>query len=342
VIIFKDAPTGDTAPDADTIILDDFSSVRTVGSIWGTAGTTTLITGNLGYSNPPTVSGNVLTATLGSPDGGASKHQLYFRANDDAGSFSWHFIRSAIESGSFINNATNRLRFHVKTPSGYSHSTSGFAPIHVGTYLHHEDDDDEAGMSGSDDDNMHFYHYFNVPGDGLWWQCILDTFPDHQRGASGSTEHGDWEFPESVNHTYHSCMTSFYWDYLESRSPGDITQFKAFTMFTESVDAGTMRQVRSLAGAFDPDTNTVKMGWNRRKDQPNHEYTIRWAHAPFASFSGGTLVGAINAPNTADSNTVYTTFTDAALSGHQWVWVAIQPSGASSFRQIAIDMELNA
>jgi hypothetical protein len=337
VIIFKNAAS---APTADSIVLDDFSSLRLNGSIWGTAGTTSLFTGNLGYSNPPSVSGNVLTATLGSPDSGASKHQFYCRTHDDSGG--WHFIRSAIESGTFVNNATNRMRFHVRTPAGYSHSTSGFAPIHVGTFLHHEDDDDDLAMSGSDDDNMHFYHYFNVPGDGLWWQCILDTYPDHQRGASGSTEHLNWEFPESVNHTYFSCLTAFYWDYLESRTPGDITEFKAFTLFSESVDDGTMRQVRSLSGAFDPASDTIKLGWNRRKDQPNHVYTIRWSHDPFAAFSGGTLVGSINAPNTADSNTVYTTFTDGSIAGPRWVWVAIQPSGASSFRQIALDLELNA
>jgi hypothetical protein len=196
-------------------------------------------------------------------------------------------------------------------------------------------------MSGSDDDNMHFYHFWNIPGDNLWWQCIFDPFPDHQRGESGSTEQGDWTFPESSNHTYFSCMTSFYWDYLNEMSASDVTLFKAFTMFTETVDAGTMRQCRSLAGTFDPASNTVKLGWNRRKDQPGHQYTIRWAHSPFASFTGGTLVGTITSPNTADSNTVYTTFSNGALASHQWVWVAIQPSGASGFRQIAIDLEMN-
>jgi hypothetical protein len=343
VIIFKNAPGGggDTAPDSDTVILDDFSSARTNGAVWGTAGTAKIWYANLGMSSDPTATGGTLTATTGTADGGASKHQMYFRANDDSGGAGWRFIRTAVESGTFVNNTMNRMRFHVKLPSGYPNDpTGGNAYIHIGTYLHHEGLDGD-GMAGSDDDNMHFYHFYNIPGDGLWWQVIVDTCPDHQREASGSAEHGNWEFPESSSYTYFANMTAFYWDYLDARSPGDVTLFKKFTYFNESLDEGTMRQVRSLCGAFDPASNTVKLTWNRRRDQPNHSYAIRWAHAPFASFSGGTSVGSINAPNTADFNTVYTTFSDAALASHQWVWVAIQPSGAASFRQIAIDLELN-
>jgi hypothetical protein len=341
LIIFKDSPGGggDTAPDADTIILDDFSSNRLNGAIWGTAGTAPLWYPNLGYETP-TASGGVLTAELGSPDGGASKHQLYCRLHDD--STGWRFIRTAVESGTFVNNSTNRLRMHVKTPLGYEHDPdTGFAPIHIGTFLHNADDDDGAASAGSEDDGMHYYHYCNIPGDGLWWQVIFDPFPDHKREGLGATEHGDLTYPETVNHTYFSQLTAFYWDYLNGMTPGDITQFKNFTFFSESVDSGTMRQTRTMSGAFDPASNTVKLAWNRRKDQPNHEYTIRWAHAPFASFTGGTLVGSFNAPNTANSNTVYTEFVNGALAGHQWVWVAIQPTGSASFRQFAIDLELN-
>jgi hypothetical protein len=344
VIIFKDAPTGDTPPTADTIILDDFSSIRTNGSIWGTAGTATVWYDNGGFDTP-TASGGVLNAGLGNPNGGgAGQHNLWFRANDDSGSFGWKFIRTAIEGGTFVKHQTNRMRFHIKMPIGYEHDPDGgFAPIHFGTYGHLEDDDDGAGMSGSDDENRHFYHYMNIPGDGLYWEAVWDSLPDHQRGASGSDEHGDWDFPDSVNHTFLSTMTAFYFDLLNPMSSSDVMLIKNFTMFSElGYDEATWRQVRTPQYVFDPATNTIKCGWNRRKDQPDHAYTIRWAHAPFASFTGGNLVGTINAPNTANNNTVYTEFSNVALAGHQWAWVAIQPSGASSFRQFAVDLELNA
>jgi hypothetical protein len=263
---------------------------------------------------------------------------LWFRNND--GSL-WRFIRYCIESGTFSHTTTNRIRLHVKAPPGHVNDPSGgWAPIQIGTYLH-EGSATNDGLSGSDDNNWHFYHFANIPGDGLWWQVIIDTYPDHQRGSSGSTEHGNKEFVDTGSFNYFSMMNAFYWDYLQEVPYGDASQFASCTMFSETVADSVMRQIRTLAGTFDPATNTVKLGWNRRKDQPGHQYTIRWAHAPFVTFSGGTLVGTISAPNTADYNTVYTTFTNGALAGHQWVWVAIQPAGSSSFRQIAIDMELN-
>jgi hypothetical protein len=341
LIIFKDSPGGggDTAPDADTIILDDFSSLRTNGSIWGTAGTATLWTPQAGFDTP-SVGSNVLNVGLSTN----SSHQLYCRCNDDSGGNGWRFIRTAIESGTFVKNQTNRLRFHAKAPGSLNHDpTNGFRNIEVGTFLHFEDDSDAAGMAGSDDDNRHFYHLMNLQGDGLWWECVIDTFPDHQRGAAGSAEHGNWDFPDSANHTYWSCLTSFYIDILDGTlSDSDVLLIKNMSMFSElGFDEATWRQVRTPQYAFDPASNTIKCGWNRRKDQSGHQYTIRWAHAPFASFTGGTLVGTIDAPDTADYNTVYTEFSNGALAGHQWAWVAVQPSGASSFRQWAVPLELN-
>jgi hypothetical protein len=336
---------GDVAPDADPVVLDDFATARLNGDVWAGGGTTPLWYPNAGYDTP-TVSANVLHAGLGTPvGGGAGQHQLWYRCNDDTGSFGWRFIRTSRKSGTFNNAQINRMRFHIKAPAGYdggSPSTLGFTNCHIGTYLHNFNSDDNTGMSGSDDENMHFYHFLNLPG-GKWVEVILDSFPDHQRGADGSDEHGNWDFTQDPGHTYHAQMTAFYIDYLAACSASDETLIKNLTMVSElGFDEPTWRQVRSPQYWFTPEDNTIHCGWNRRKDQPGHEYTIRWAHSPFASFSGGNLVGTIAAPESADFNTVFTEFSNGALAGHQWAWVAVQPAGASSFRQWAVPLELNA
>jgi hypothetical protein len=337
-------PEGDTPPDADTIVLDDFSSARLNGDIWAGGGTTPLWYPNGGYDTA-TVSGNVLHAGLSTPVGGvAGQHQIWFRCNDDIGGASWKFLRTAIEAGTFVNNQTNRLRFHIKAPAGYDGGTPssiGFSNCQFGTYLHNHDDDDGAGMAGSDDDGMHFYHFLNLPG-GVWVEVIIDGFPDHKRGFSGSAEHGNWDFPEVPGHTYFAQMTAFYIDYLAACSASDETLIKNLTMFSDlGYDEATYRQVRSPQYWYTPGDTTIHCGWNRRKDQPNHVYTVRLAHHPFASFAGGNLVGSFNAPDTADYNSVFTEFSDAALAGHTWAWVAVQPAGAASFRQWAINLTLN-
>ena len=231
------------------------------------------------------------------------------------------------------------MRFQVKVPTGFTNDeTGGDHSIEVGTFLHNGSNTD-GPWSGSDNNNWHFYHFFDIPGDGLWWQCIVDTCPDHQRGESGSVEQGDQEFPDSgnLNHNYFDMMSAFYWDYVyQGSTAGLVTQLKPFTFFYEDNSSVPIRQVRSLSGAFDAATNTIKLHWNRRKDQSGLEYTVRYSYSQIGTFSNATLAGTFDSPDTADYNGVYFEFTDAELANHSSVWVGILPTGAASFRQFEL------
>jgi hypothetical protein len=324
---------------SDPIVLESFTTLRTDAGWLPNPDTpdTPVWQNEFGYG-ARSVSGNILTATLAAPDAGASKHQLYFLSVDNNGFF---FIRRWVESGSWDFDGVNRMRFRVKVPDAFPNDeTGGGHSIEFATF-HHEGSSTDGPWLPSDVNNWHFYHFFDIPGDGLWWQCIVDTCPDHQRGEGGSVEQGDLEFLDSGNlaHTYFDMMTSFYWDYVTASSAGKTTQLKPFTMFYENNSTVPIRQVRSLSGAFDPETNTIKLHWNRRKDQPGHQYTVRYAFSPISTFSTATLAGTFNSPNTGSENGVYFEFTDAALASNAEVWVAIQPNGTSLFRQFSLELE---
>ncbi|MEZ4225717.1 MAG: hypothetical protein R3B13_32495 [Polyangiaceae bacterium] len=316
-------------PAADPIVLDDFSDLRTNSVLPNPESPPQPLWYPQHDSSNPSVSNSTLTLDV------AGAPQIYFRSVDNLG---WYFIRKLVESGTWSDSGFNRLRFRVKQAQGMSISTSGGHNIEWASFLHVGSKTD-GPWSGSDDNNWHFYHFLDIPSDGLWYHVIIDTYPDHQRGEPGADEQGDQEFPSGGNqYNYFSMMTSFYYDLPYASASGQV-QFREFSLFYEDNATVPLAQVRSLNGAYDPATHTVKLGWGRRKDQSGHGYSVAWSYSPITSFGSATLAGSLKSPNTDAYNGVHYTFSEADFANHPRVWVAIQPEGATTFRQIAIDLQ---
>ena len=334
LFFFDEEVSGEEIPLADPVILEDFSNLRTGAGLPNPESPPQPVWyPQIGF-NTPTVSSSTLTATVA--DG--TQPQLYFRSIDN---FGWYFLRQWIESGGpWIDNTYNRLRFQAKQTGGQTLSTDGHHSTEFGTYLHNWQSAAGPLTSGSDDNNWHFYHFLDIPSDGLWYTIIIDTFVDHQRGDAGSAEHTDFEYPDpsgtlsagNVNKKYFDLMSAFYWHNPGGGSTGSL-QLRQFSFFSEDNSSVPLAQVRSVNGAFNPATNEVFLGWQRRKDESAKEYTVRYAFAPITTFASATLSGTFNAPDTDDYNGVHHTITDAAFASHSYVWVAVQPTGSALFRQ---------
>lgn len=315
--------------DPDPIVLEDFSDLRTNALLPTPENPPQPLWYPYYQSSNPQVQSGILSVTVqGAP-------QIYFRPLDDNG---WYFIRTLIESGTWSDNGFNRLRFRVKQPDGLELLDPGRHNVEWASFLH-VGSTTNGPWTESDDNNWHFYHYLDIPSDGLWHEVIIDTYPDHQRGELGGEEQGDQEFPEGGStFNYFSMMTSFYYD-LPYASTLGMVEMGPVSLFYEDNSTVPLDQVRSLNAAFDPTSSAIKLGWMRRKDQSGHPYEVRWSTAPITDFDAANLGGEIDAPDTDVYNGVRFDLASPELASHDVVWVAIRPGGTDLFRQIAVRIE---
>jgi hypothetical protein len=233
----------------------------------------------------------------------------------------------------------NRMRLWAIAPAGARNTyPSGQENSQLGTYIR------APGSTGMESDNGHYYHNYNLGGTeypaGLVWQISVDTFPDHQRGNSGGMEVGDKSFPYP-NCGYFDCMTTFYIDWPYAGVPaGNQLQFiDKITLYSGKEAADLMRNVRSFQSAYHAATNTIYLGWSRRKDNSGLGYTVRYSYSPITNFASATLAGTFKSPDTDAYNKVKFMFKLPSAPAGSTLWVAVQPDGRTDFRQEAVKLK---
>jgi hypothetical protein len=233
----------------------------------------------------------------------------------------------------------NRMRFWIKVSPNVTAESGGDHNFEFGTYLRKL----SAGQNSAESDNHHHYHKFNFAYTGEWEQVIVDTHPDHIRGANGDTEHPDLLYPYNDGNTYFDLMTRFYLDfpYMSSVS----TSMDGFELYQET-NAENVDQVRSIHAVYVPTTNQVRVGWMRRKDQSSVKHEVRYAFSDIFSsgWSNATPApdGIITPPSSGGYNGMSWSTYSLNLSGQSLLYVAIKPQNSSLFRQIVIPLSPGA
>jgi hypothetical protein len=101
-------------------------------------------------------------------------------------------------------------------------------------------------------------------------------------------------------------------------------------------------QVRSIHAVYVPNTNEVRVGWGRRKDQETVKHDVRYAFSDIYSTGWAAATPApgrtIIPPDTGGYNGMSWSTTSLNLSGKTTLYVAIKPQNSSQFRQIAIPL----
>jgi hypothetical protein len=252
--------------------------------------------------------------------------------------YAWHYMRTFTQPATDWQLDTyNRLRFWVKVPPGVTKIGGGNSNMHVGTYIRCSSCDTTKAES----DNGHYYHHFDLPYTGEWHQIIVDTHPDHQRGANGGTELGDQPYPTGESgFNYFDALTRFYVE-LKGTLPAypAVFQFDAFEVYQETRPEN-IEQVYSLNGVYVPATNEIIVGWQRHKDENAVSHEVRYAFSDIHQIGWQAATpapGGMVAPLGWQGYNGMAWATQAIdVRGTTQIYIAIKPQNASTFRQITI------
>jgi hypothetical protein len=256
----------------------------------------------------------------------------------------WKYMRRFVNNPSMSSSGgspawqtgkINRMRFWIKVPPAVTRSGSGDHNLELGTYLARS-----GSESSGETDNHHHYHKFNIGYSGQWEQLIVDTHPDHIRGANGDAEHPNLLFPYGDGNTYFDLLTRFYLHFPYSPPTGDY-RIDGFELYQDT-NPQNVDQVRSIHAVHIPGSNEVRVGWTRRKDQATVKHEVRYAFTDIFStgWAGATVApnGTVTPPGDGGFNTMSWSTTSLNLSGRSVLYVAIKPQNSSLFSQIAIPL----
>lgn len=249
----------------------------------------------------------------------------------------WKYLRQLTPSPqSWPMGKINRMRFWIKMPNGLSLSPTGNHNFEFGTYIRSI----ATAENVAESDNHHHYHFFDFKSTGEWEQVIVDTHPDHIRGAVGDTEWPDQIYPYADGNTYFDLMTRFYLDfpYATPAPPVDF-YMDGFELYSDS-RAENVAQVRSIHSVYIPRTNELAIGWGRAKNEDSVKHEVRYSFSDIyaTGWNAATVPpnGTITPTGNGGYNTMSWSSTSLPLSGKSKVFVAIKPQNSSLFRQIEV------
>ena len=276
---------------------------------------------------------NVLTS-------GVWQFQFYSYTDGLAGfSNGWQFMRKFVTNPtSYQTNRVNRMRFWMKVPQGTDPDTGGNHNFELGTFVRC------STCSGQEDGGGHWYHHYNLMYTGEWHQVIVDTHPSHQRGGNGSTEWGDQLHPTGEsNFTYFDLITRFYLDFpYETYSPMPATFYIDGFELYEETRSENVAQIYSMNAVYIPSSNTVRVGWQRNKNEDSVRHEVRYAFSDIHAlgWANATVApnGTITPPGSGGYNGMEWSSTALNLSGRTMLYVAIKPQNSSLMRQITIPL----
>lgn len=259
----------------------------------------------------------------------------------DESTYEYRYIReqeSQEGKSGYQTKRYNRLRFWIKVPSTHVQETVKQTNFHFGTYIRNIGET----RGSSESDNGHFYHYYNLPAmDGVWHQMIVDTHPSHQRGASGSTEHGNREFPFSgTSYNYFDLMTRFYFQIKTAPTEYPTSYYIDNIELYYDPNPENVDQIYSLHGSYSDATNTIVVGWLRNKTEDDVRHEIRYAYSDIhdIGWSAATPApdGVITPPGISGYNGMEYKTDQIDMNSQSRVYIAIKPENSSLFRQIII------
>jgi hypothetical protein len=247
----------------------------------------------------------------------------------------WQFMRRFVKNpSSYQTGRINRMRFWIKVPQGMT-TNNGNHNIEFGTYARC------STCSGAEDRGGHFYHKLDIPYTGAWTQVIIDTHPDHERGANGDAEHPDQlHVSGESNFTYFDLLTRFYIHvpYQQPTRPGNF-YLDSFELYQET-NPENVDQVRAVHATYVPSSNTIRLGWMRKKTEENVNHEVRYSFSDIhaSGWASATVApnGTVNPPGDGGYNGMIWSTTGINLSGRDRVYIAIKPANSSGFRQIVV------
>ncbi len=282
------------------------------------------------------------TSTSAGPDE-TGMFVRYYNNWTDTSTNNWRYVRETV--GYTDLNTYNRMRVWVKLPSSTIKSSRvGNTNFHIGTYLRNGD----TSTHKSESDNWHFYHYYNLEYTNNWQQIIVDPHPNHQRGASGSTEHGviiEPDVASSPGHNYFDLMTYFYFNLKHySHSGGGEFNFDNVELYEEPYDED-IDHIYSLTGVLSKVTDEIIVYWKRDKTEDTKTFDVKYSFTSFYD-NGGWSHGDIapngkglEPPNTGGYNGVEWRSDQIDIAGKDAIYIAIKHQDETSrFRQIRIPL----
>jgi hypothetical protein len=266
---------------------------------------------------------------------------VYLQFYPHDGSF-WHWMREYTQSSaSWRFNTYNRLRFWVKVPRGTLRAEPGRTNFDVGTYLRRSN----GSRNSAEDGGSHWYHDFNIPYTGQWHQVIVDTHPDHERGANGGSEQGNQEHATGENgFNYFDALTRFYFSGGGGLAAGSYPAhfyFDGFELYRET-HPENVEQIYSLNGVYVPSSNEIYVGWQRNKNENNVNHEVRYAFRSIHETGWASATpapnGIVSPPGWQGYNGMEYSTRSINMSGQKVVYIAIKPQNSSRFREIAMPL----
>lgn len=204
----------------------------------------------------------------------------------------WANARTFAE-GPWQYDTFNRLRFWIRVPPQVTQAAAGYYNLSLGTFIRRKNGDPNSAEDGGG----HWYHHFNVGyASGEWQQVIVDTHPNAVRGGSGNTEYGDKPYVTGESgYNYFDGLTRFYLDLqrkMDGTPPADF-YVDGFEFYKETRPEN-VAQIYSLTGVYVPPSNTLRVGWQRHKDQNGVAHQVRYAFSDIFQLGWD---GATPAPN---------------------------------------------
>jgi len=303
------------APEYGTLLWHEYNVGGTAG--YGTQSTST----QTAFEGSRSLKVNVTSGNL----------YLMFDTHDG---YRWQNMRE------FINGWTNdyytRMRIWIKVPPAIQAWGSGDSNMNIGTYLR-----SSTVCCNAEDGGGHRYHGYDINyAQGNWEQLIIDPHPDHSRGANGDQEEGVVMYPTGeAKYNYFDALTWFYIDFQDDLpAPADFF-VDGVELYRETRDEN-IDQVYSLHGVYIPQTNTVRVGWKRRKDQETIRHEVRYSFTDIFStgWSAATPGGMVSAQAGGGYNGMGWSSSSISTSGRSTLYVGIKPENSAKFRQIAIPL----
>ncbi len=301
--------------------------------------------------------------------GPVNANALQFTLNDQKLNASWNswnaegtrgFTREySDDPAAWQFNTYNRLRFWINVPIESNQVDiyrNGAHNYNVGTYVKLST---EPGYSDEYGGN-HFYHQLNLAPNGQWTRVILNMHPNEVRNGGGQYDPGIQEHPTGEkDFNYWDLLTRFYLttDYgSQDHVPYDYL-LDGFEFYQEPYTEND-KQIYSLTGTYEPDTNRLLVCWSHDKNEDvNHEvrysftdiHEIGWDAATPAP-DGEPEQGPYGLIEVKDGvvppplapggyNAMIYDSSLLPLDGQSVVYIAIKPQNSELFSQIAIPLD---
>jgi hypothetical protein len=301
------------------------------------------------------------------PNDGTDWHFMHEKVANPAGwvNNTYNRLRFWIKVPPQIGSGASATGQHNLEVGTYVHASSAVAASLPGV---------TDAFQSEETGGNHYYHHFDIPYTGAWHQVILDMHPNHQRTADPNLEWGDLQ-PANMPNTaaaqancvavaglalggvatvgdvthptceagmnYFDALTEFYIDFqldMPNGNPPADFYIDGVELYDDTNPENT-DQVYSVNAAFNPTTNKLTVGWNRRKNHDPATFEIRYAFSDIYSLPGGITDAAVSVapgspvtncytPCNGPYNTMSYTTTAIDVTGHNTLYIAIQPKSA--------------